>query len=142
MRYFADLYVGDGGKRLNQLGVEQRFGAALSGIEPDNFNLSMLSAVIGVFRAAEIPVWVYANPTNVENFRKVGAMDEEGLTATLDTLAETVSALGAHWIDVHDLFPDDHFRDAAGHFKHSNPDAPPLLGEALAQALLESSPDS
>ncbi len=150
MDHFGRRYNREGGKRLNEVGVEQRFGAALAGVEPDHFNLEMLAAAIRVFRAAPdargdrdggIPVLVYANPTNVENFRDLGALNEEGLALTLRRVAATVEELGAHWVDLHELFPDDHFRDPGGHFKRRDPNAPPVLGRALARALVASRTD-
>jgi len=136
MRHFERRYNEEGGERLSEIGVAQRFGAALSGVEADHFNLSMLGSTIEVFRDAGIPVWVYANPTNIDNIRKRGALDEQGLATTLLVTSQLVDALGAHWVDLHDLFPDDHFRDAGGHFEHRDPDAPRLLGQALAEAFV------
>jgi hypothetical protein len=50
---------------------------------------------------------------------------------------QVVVASGASLLDLHDLLPDAAYSDAAGHLSVDAPlDAPPIVAERIAQALL------
>lgn len=127
------VLLGDG-RRFNAKGQLLRFGPALAGVEADHPNLQLLAAAVSSFEQAGIPTLVYVNPTNVEHARKLGVLDEQGLQKTLDNVKRRVGEAGGDVADLHALFPDAAFRDAAGHFtvKRGEPDGPKLLAEALA----------
>lgn len=126
-------------KRLSALGLRQRFGRALDGVDADAPSLRVLVAAITRFREDGIRVLVYVNPTNTTNMREANVLDEPGMSKTLDVIAAAVRAAGGEFADFHTLLPNEAFRDAAGHFnvREGSPDGPRLLGEALAPLVLE-----
>ncbi len=132
LAHFDAIYNLPGGRRMSARGVEDRYGEALAGIGPDHPTLQMLAATFSLLRDAGVPTLVYVNPTNVEHIRGLGGYSDAGLRASLDQVARLSRSYGVELADLHDLFPDDHFRDAAGHFTSKNPDSQRKLAAALA----------
>lgn len=112
-----------GGERLNRNGVLAKYETVLAGIAADLAPLQFLVSALDVLRDAGIRTTVVAMPVNLEHWRKVGALaDEAGLARTLSTVRRRVSAAGASFVDLHDLLPDDAFRDKSDHFTDAGPD--------------------
>jgi hypothetical protein len=137
------------GHRSTQMGAEQSrrktapqyrevLDNALDGAPADHVAFQLLGATIRHLVEAGIPVLVYANPLNVENMRERGVWNPVGMQRTLANLADVVQAEGGRFVDLHDLLPDDGFRDASSHMtfegKGSGQD---LLAERLAPLVLE-----
>ena len=61
---------------------------------------------------------VYLNPINMEHLEKVGILADGNIDQTLAAVHETLDLEGITFLDLHDEFPDDHFSDMAGHFRH------------------------
>ena len=92
------------------------YGPLLDGLRSDDPNLVMLSATIEAFRSRGIDVLVYSNPINVDHIRKMGLLDPEKLEISLERVEQAVRGSGAAYLDLHDAFSDDAFRDQPGHF--------------------------
>jgi hypothetical protein len=111
---------------------------ALDGAPPDHMAFQLLAATIRRLVDAGIPVLVYATPLNVESIRERGVWNPVGMQQTMTNLADVVHAAGGRFVDLHDLLPDDGFRDAASHMtfrgKGSGQD---LLADRLAPLVLE-----
>lgn len=133
-RHLRNSLLLEGGRRYNAKGQLIRFGPALAGVEADHPNLQLLAAAVRTFEQAGVPTLVYVNPTNIEHTRKLGVLDERGLQKTLDNVERKIREAGGDFADLHALFPDAAFRDAAGHFtvRGGEPDGPKMLAEALA----------
>ncbi len=102
--------------RYSAYGERVHFETTLDGLDPAHPKLALLGSGIRALRARGVDVLVYLNPANVEHLRKVGVLDEAGLHRTVDAIEATVSSSGAHFLDLHELLADEHFRDRAGHF--------------------------
>ena len=72
--------------------------------------------------------------------RQFDAFDPAGLRRTLEAVAALAREYDVRFADLHAIFPDDHFRDPAGHFTTKHPDAPRKLAEALADHVLDDVP--
>jgi hypothetical protein len=92
------------------------YGPLLDGLRSDDPNLVMLSAAIKTFRSRGIDVLVYSNPINIDHIQKMGLLDPEKLAISLDHVEQAVRGSGATYLDLHDAFSDDAFRDQPGHF--------------------------
>ena len=138
-RYHRDRTVIPKTKRLTPIGVEERFGRALAGVEPDDPSLQLLAAAIRVFRSHAVEVLVYTNPTNVEHIEAVGAANAAGLARTLASIEAVSDGAGARFVDLHALVLDAGFRDFAGHLSvRGDVDGPLRLARRLAPLLAES----
>jgi len=126
-----------GGRRYTASGEEHHFGPALQGVSADHETLQAVAKTLAAYRRAGIDVILYVNPTNIDNLKRVGVHDAEGLARTLASLEELAQANGAGFVDLHDLLPDAGFRDAAGHFSTGEIDGPRRVAEALAPMVLE-----
>ncbi len=133
--HFDAIYNLPGRKRLSIAGMQSRYGSALEGIADDDPNLEMLAATLRVFREAEIPTLLYVNPINIEHAQSLGLHEEAQLQRTTDRIATVAHDHDTHLVDLHDRFPDDHFRDAAGHFSIRDPNAMEEIAQALAPAV-------
>jgi hypothetical protein len=113
--------------------VTQRYGRAFAGITPDHATLAWLQASLNRFLEAGVPVIVYVVPINHEHFAELGAFADRGLDETLASVREIAEAKGASLVDLHDLIPDEGFRDGSGHFTHESPNpGPTWVGAELA----------
>ena len=114
-----------------------RYDAALAGVGPEHPVLQILRATLEVFREHRIPVLVNIIPINVEHIEKLGLLDRAGLLRSIESVRRVALASGASLVDLHDLLPDAAYSDAAGHLSVDAPlDAPPIVAERIAQALL------
>lgn len=136
------------GHRSAQVGVDRSrrrtaeqyrevLDTALDGAPADHVGFQLLAVTVRRLVEAGIPVLVYATPLNVENMRERGVWDPVGMQQTMTNLADVVQAEGGHFVDLHDLLPDDGFRDASSHMtfrgKGSGQD---LLADRLASLML------
>jgi hypothetical protein len=118
--------------RFNPRFVDRLYGAAFSGIDRDYPPLQIFAALIDRFGRNGIPVIVYIVPANMEYMRSLGLVDEKGLAETIDTLSTLVYESGGILVDLHELLPDQAFRDATGHFTHEGEyDGPQLVASRL-----------
>ena len=108
----------DGRRRFTAKIELSRQGDALTGLDPDDLVLQMLSRTLDLFRRSGIPVIVYLSPMNIENLAAVGLSNEEEMARSVGLVREVVESNGARFLDLHALFPDAYFRDAQGHLVH------------------------
>lgn len=106
---------GDGSKRESREEVEQRYGAALRGIDPDHDAVRFLAAAIELYRRDGADVVVYFVPVNHQHFAKLGVWNEDGMRRTAQVLKDAVTGSGGYFLDLHRKLPDDKFRDQFGH---------------------------
>jgi hypothetical protein len=118
--------------------VDRMYGTAFSGVDRHYSPLQILVALVDRFARNGIPVIVYIVPANMEYMRSLGLVDEKGLARTIDTIATLVYESGGVLVDLHELLPDEAFRDAAGHFTHEGPyDGPRLVASRLLPVVLQ-----
>ena len=119
--------------------LRTHWGAALDGVNEDNPVLQALGAAVRRLHAADISVIVYVVPINVEHIEAKGLLDAAGVRQTLDSAQHVVRSSGGTFVDLHDLFPDHGFRDAAGHFQTNEEfDGTRQVANALAPFVIES----
>jgi len=127
---------GSDNRRFSRRGQLEHHGDALAGIDPGHPVLRVFAATLARLQAGGIPVLVYVTPANVEHMRRLDILDEIGLAATVAAVEEVSLAAGADFADLHDLFPDEAFRDASGHLAYEGAiDGPTAVAEALAPLL-------
>jgi hypothetical protein len=127
------IHHDQGRQRFVAHGERAHYGDALIGVEETHPVLQLFAAGLAVFERAGIPVIVYLNPINVDNLRYVKVLDAEQLEASVDVMRHISVQRGAVFVDLHDLFTDEYFDDAAGHFRRSDAnDGPAELIDALA----------
>ena len=107
-------------------------GLALAGEAEASPVLPMFRAALRVLSDAGIPVLVYLSPMNVEHADWLGLLDEEKLRISVDAIATLVRSEGGEFVDLHDLLPDEGFRDGPGHFTWEGVDGPLLVAEQIA----------
>jgi len=123
---------GIGLQRYNAQLEADHYGAALTSLDPQHPSLQMLRGGLEHFRDLGIPVVVYLNPINVDNLAAVEMLDEAAITRSVEIYRRAAEDSGAHFVDLHDLFPDRYFRDAPGHFTLDDEvNGPAELAEAL-----------
>ena len=82
--------------------------------------MRFIAAAVGVFSEAGIPTLVYLNPINLEHLDAVGVLDKSAMERSVDAYRSSVIDSGGLFLDYHDIFPDSHFTDMAGHFRHDD----------------------
>jgi len=123
--------------RETEMLARREHGAVLAGVGPEHAVLRILRATLEVFRERQIPVLVYIIPMNVEHLEQLGLLDRGALRRGVESVRRVALASGASLVDLHDLLPDAAFSDAGGHLGVGAPlDAPPIVAERLARALL------
>ena len=136
LRRLTELLPGSPERETEML-ARSRYDAVLAGVGPEHPVLRVLRATLEVFRKRGIPVLVYTIPMNVEHLEQLGLLDRAALRRSVESVRRVASASGASLVDLHDLLPDAAFRDAKGHLSVGPPlDAPPIVAERIAQALL------
>jgi hypothetical protein len=135
MSHFDAVYNLPDRKRLSVAGMQSRYGSALEGIAGDDPSLEMLAATLRIFHEAGVPTLLYINPINIEHAQSLGLHQEAKLQRTTDSIATVARDHDARLVDLHDRFSDDHFRDAAGHFRVRDPDAMSKIAQALTPAV-------
>ncbi|MBW2274777.1 MAG: hypothetical protein JRG96_16030 [Deltaproteobacteria bacterium] len=137
---------GSDNRRFSERGQLEHHGDALAGIGPEHPVLRVFAATLERLRDGGIPVLVYLAPANVEHMGRLGIFDGPGLASTIAAVETVARSAGADFADLHDLFPDETFRDASGHLAYDGAiDGPAAVAEALAPrvpALLEHSPEA
>lgn len=119
--------------RMTPEALRRRYGPVLAGVEPDHPVLRMMGAAVSAYRSDGIRVIVYAIPTNVEYFARVGIDGEQGLRKSITNMRRAVEVNGGIFLDLHRLLPDRGFRDFAGHFTFEPPlDGPAMVARRLA----------
>jgi hypothetical protein len=126
-----------GTNRYTARATRLHYGPLLDGLRSDDPNLVMLSATIEAFRSHGSDVLVYANPINIDHIRKMELLDPERLAISLANIEQAVHGSGATYLDLHDAFPDDAFRDQPGHFAYEGDfNGPAELAKLLAPAIV------
>jgi hypothetical protein len=122
-----------GANRYKARALLRHYGPALAGADPDHPVLRVFAATVSLFERSGIRTLVYVVPLNVEHLDAVGIFDAAGMAKTLASLGAAVRKAGGRFVDLHDLFPDQGFRDAPGHFTVEGPiDGPAQVAAALA----------
>jgi len=135
--YRAAMFLPTPPERETVMHARVKYGAVLAGVSPEHPALRILRATLEVFRERGIPVLVYTIPMNVEHLERLGLLDRAALHRGVERVRRVTLASGASLVDLHDLLPDAAFRDAGGHLGVGPPlDAPPIVAERIAQALL------
>ncbi len=131
-----------GANRHSRVATRSNLGASLDGLDEKNPSVVMLGATVRSYRRAGIDVLVYVNPVNVEHIDRLDLLNESGLAQSLASLSSAVTGRGGHFVDLHRIFPDEGFRDRAGHFTYEGEiNGPAELAARLAPlvvALVES----
>jgi hypothetical protein len=137
---------GSDNRRFSRRGQLEHHGDALAGIGPGHPVLRVFAATLERLHAGGIPVAVYLAPANIEHMDHLGILDRTGLAATVAAVEAVARSAGADFRDLHDLFPDEAFRDASGHLAWDGAiDGPVAVAEVVAPlvpALLERSPEA
>ena len=124
--------------RYNHAGEIEHFGKVLEGIDTDHPTLRFISATANLIRQSGIPLLVYLNPINMEHLEKVGVLEDGNIEKTLAAFHQTLHIEGVALLDLHDEFPDDHFSDMAGHFRHDHEfEAQTKLANILAAFIID-----
>jgi hypothetical protein len=125
-------------RRLTPAGVRHYFGPSLDGLGPSDPSLRLLGGTVRALRAHGIDVLVYVDPVNVEHMRKLGLGDPQRLAETIASLRAVVQESGGYFRDLHELFPDEFFRDEIGHLTFDAVrDGPARLSAELAPSVIE-----
>jgi hypothetical protein len=109
------ILVPIGGGRYRQRPLRAHYAPALAGVDRDHPVLRVFGAMLSHLERSGIRTLVFTVPLNVEHIDLMGLFDEAGLARTLAAIEATVREAGGRFVDLHDLFPDQGFRDAAGH---------------------------
>jgi hypothetical protein len=104
--------------RYNREGEINHFGSVLEGIGSDHPTIRYIAATIRYFSERGILVLAYLNPVNIEHLKSVGVIDNLAFERTLEAYRLAVLDNGGLYLDLHDRFPDSHFGDMNGHFRH------------------------
>jgi len=138
LRAMAALREGGELDRYNYAGEIEHFGKVLEGIDTDHPTLRFISATANLIRQSGIPLLVYLNPINMEHLEKVGVLEDGDIEKTLTAFRQTLDLEGVVLLDLHDEFPDDHFSDMAGHFRHDHAlEAQTKLANTLATFIID-----
>ncbi len=126
-----------GHNRLSASHIRLHYGQALTGTDRDHPVLRLLGATVAHLERAGVQTLVYTIPLNIEHIDSMGLYDDTGLAHTLASIEATIREAGGQFVDLHDLLPDQGFRDAPGHFTVEGPiDGPARVAEALAPHVL------
>jgi hypothetical protein len=106
--------------RLSLAGARERYGPALDLVEANHPELRMLDATLAAFEGAGIPVLVYVTPVNVQHLKRL-ELDLTGLEGSVARIEEIARSRGAAFVDLHDLLPNQAFKDRIEHFKLDAP---------------------
>jgi hypothetical protein len=124
--------------RATPLSARELLGPAVDGVEDDQFLLRMLDALLGRLHDADISAVVYVPPHNVEHLDGLGLLNREGLDRTLAAIESVVHRRGGRFVDLHDEFADEGFRDFLDHYVDSpEREGSLLIAEKLAPEVLE-----
>lgn len=123
--------------RYNEQGEIEHFGSVLNGIDLDHPALRFVAESVSLFRDANIPVLVYLNPINIQHLQHLGLIRPARFRKTLGSFRHAVTDHGGIFLDLHRLFPDSHFADMSGHFRHDDEvQAQAELADALAEFVI------
>lgn len=103
------------GKHPTVDGAVRRWGPVLNGLPDDDPNLEVLDALVARLRESRARVLVMVPPTNVDVLEEYGMYDTDGFATSLDRIREVATRHDADFLDLHDLLPDDAFRDPNDH---------------------------
>lgn len=107
-------------RRYSKHGMRANLGAVLSGIRPDNPTLLVLGATIRAFARKDISSLVYLNPINIEHIESLELLDEKALARSVRSIRSVVESNGGSFLNLLRIFPDELFRDHAGHFVYQD----------------------
>jgi hypothetical protein len=126
--------------RAQRAQIEAMLGAVLGGIDTHNGRLEVLEALLRTFRRADIPVFVWVSPVNVQHMRSLG-LSMDGLDKSLEVVRVLVEQTGAHFLDLHAALPDSAFRDSGDHYTlDGEPNGAAILASRLAPAIQRAAP--
>jgi hypothetical protein len=138
LKAMAKLREGGELDRYNRAGEIEHFGKVLNGIDKNHPTLRFIAATARLFQESGVPLFVYLNPINIEHLEKVGVLDDGNIQQTVDAFRASVTGEGVRFLDLHDRFPDDHFLDMAGHFRHDDGfEAQTMLAHLLADFIID-----
>jgi len=118
-------------RRATPLYVEERLGPLFGPLPEDDPMLAVLGAWLRELRSAGVDVLVYAAPVNVDHLRTLDVYDEDAVRVSLGRIGAAVEARDGHFLDLHALLRDEHFRDGSDHLEEGSG-----ASETLARALL------
>lgn len=121
-----------GGNRYTVHALRAQFAPTLDGVDRNHPILRVFAATLSHLERNGIRTLVFTVPMNVEHIDAMGLSDDAGLTRTLASIEATVREAGSRFVDLHDLLPDQGFRDASGHFTVESIDGPARIAAALA----------
>jgi hypothetical protein len=125
-------------KRFTEIAMREQLGPVLVGLVEDDPSLEVLGATVRTFQDRGIATLVYINPINIDHLTRLGLSNEEGLARSLAHLERAVTESGGVFLDLHDIFPDEAFRDRAGHLAYDGTiNGPGRLAAALAPAVMQ-----
>jgi len=132
-RMARSRYRGSASERSTASRIRFQYGPALAGADRQHPVLRVLGAAVGRLERAGVRTLVYAVPLNVEHFDAMETFDAAAFAKTIASLEATVREAGGRFVDLHDLLPDQGFRDAPGHFTVEGPiDGPARVAASLA----------
>ena len=108
----------------------------LAELDPDGAALRIFRATLGRFQDPGAQVLVVAMPLDLDYWLEVGAIDDR--TVFRDTVAmlrREVTAIGAHFVDLHDSLSAIHFRDNIHFTDDGTNDGTEIVAAALAAPL-------
>jgi hypothetical protein len=123
--------------RRNTASAQAYYGEIMDGLDEGHWVLEILQALLEDFARAGTAVILYVPPINVEHVRSIGVHDEAGLMQSLAALERIARQTGAEFADLHDILPDEAFRDTGGHFTHESPYDGPLIVAATLSTYVE-----
>ena len=137
VRSYGDTQAGRA--RLDSVLGEQ-YAAIFDGVEPDGISLTLLGGAVDVLTRRGARVLVFVVPVNIEVLSMQSFYDEAGLKKTLKSLVKVVERAGGNLLDLHDVLPEEGFRDVGGHLMLAPIDGPRRIAESLAGFILAPPP--
>jgi hypothetical protein len=128
----------EGEERYTVTAMRSNLGASLDGLRRDDPSLVILGATIRTFAWNGAGTLVYINPINVDHAERLGILDRDGLERSIHNIQDVVVRNGGAFLDLHDLFSDEYFRDQPGHLVfEGDRNGPSELAAELAPAVRE-----
>jgi hypothetical protein len=125
------------GQRATEFYSRQLLGNALNGVQSDHLVLEMLRMLVDALESQGIHTIVFVPPHNIDRITELGLMNHDGLQLTLRAIRETVENSSGVFVDLHDILPDESFRDAMDHLASEAPVAgASRIAEELAPYIL------
>lgn len=137
------LFTGEDIHRYRLAGMLEHYESPLAGAAPDHPILRALAATLRNLAERGVDTLVYLAPVDVAYMRKQRVYDAPGLARTVAAAERVVRDAGGTFVDLHDVFPTQAFRDAPGHLVYDGHerydgtlDGPKRLAALLAPHVL------